>query len=108
MTFYIGFYLCLLGLIILNKYTGKNIFIKIIFIALFIISAIRFDVGKDYSTYYKVIINYNYIYELEFNRLELFNKIIIYIARFFNYPQLYFIITSSIIYWCIYKINRKA
>lgn len=72
-------------------------------------SGIRFDVGFDFISYYKVIIGED---ELNYNRFGIFDRGIIELANWLNFPQLYFLITSFIIYVLIiktiktYSVNR--
>lgn len=106
-------YYSLFGLIILMlalyKYTRNKVFFIAIFILLFFVGAFRFDVGKDYSTYYKVITNYSTRYALEYERFELLNKPIILIARLINFPQFYFIAMYAItMFFYYFSIDRES
>lgn len=66
------------------------------FAILFVFSAIRFQVGYDYPMYYQVALDLPGS-DYQYNRFEIFNKIIMGIGYFLNYPFVYFIVSSFII-----------
>ncbi len=86
-------------LIGLSKLAIKD---TLIFIILFLFSALRFDVGYDYSTYYNVI---NYQDEGNYFRFGSIDKLLIDIARDISFYQFYFIITS---FFTLYLISTTV
>lgn len=86
----------------------KKIMDNLFFIILFLFSALRFDVGADYYSYYKVASgDTNPIFIFLYENFEFSNKRLIDLARFLNEPQLYFIMTSFIINYCIINTLKK-
>ena len=78
-----------------------------VFMFLFFMSAIRFDVGWDYVNYYNIIeMNIDY-YDSQFMRLELFNRYLILLSQYLGFTQLFFIITSFIIIFSFYSTFKK-
>lgn len=75
-----------------NKYL--NIFL---YILLFLISAIRFDVGYDYISYYYLAKTLN-----GSKRIEFMYKIFLELSHFIKYPQMIFIITSFLSIMVLY------
>lgn len=76
----------------------------LIFLILFIFSAIRFDIGFDFNTYYDVISDYTHS---EYDRFGVVDRSLIDISRFLGVEQFYFIITSLIINYFIFKTLLK-
>lgn len=110
MIFYIAIYFILFILLIIGQTRWKIKGIdnkKIVFFLIFLISAIRFDVGWDYEKYYRLIERNVQYYDSQFERFEFLNRIIISIAQFLDFTQLYFIVTSFIIVFSFYKIFNK-
>lgn len=93
-------YFLLFTLIVLIGLTKIKYKYYFIFIILFLFSAIRFDVGYDYISYYNVITDLN---SKNYERFGLIDQIIIDIARFLDFYQFYFITTSFIIIYLILK-----
>lgn len=62
-----------------------------------IISAFRYDVGQDYLSYRNSIINL----DSNFYNSEFINRGLFYVAHLFGLPQIYFIITTCIIFLII-------
>jgi len=80
-----------------------------VFLLIFIFTAIRFNVGYDYATYYSIISDATLENSFATERFEFFNVVLINIARFLNFTQLYFIVTSLIMYGLIIiTIKRKS
>lgn len=75
-----------------------------IFLILFIFSAIRFDVGFDFQTYYEVISDLNHS---EYYRFGVADRALIDISRFFAFEQIYFIATSLFINYLVVKTFSK-
>lgn len=73
---------------------------KISFFLIFIFSALRFDVGWDYKNYAMIIESLPAGFT---NRLEFFNRVLIRISRDLEFTQFYFIVTSFIIVYFVYK-----
>lgn len=97
-------YFFLLGLIIflgLSKLKHKNSFI---FIILFLVSALRFDVGYDYISYYNVI---NYLDKNNYNRFGIIDQLLINISRSIDFYQFYFIATSFFVIYLITVTLKK-
>lgn len=76
----------------------------IAFLLLFLFSALRFDVGFDYQTYYEVVAGYN---DYEYERFGIFDKLIIDAARALDFYQFYFIATSFLICFFIWRTIYK-
>jgi hypothetical protein len=81
---------------------GVN-FYRLTFIIIFLFSALRFDVGYDFMYYQTILDKSIKHYNNMFDRLEYFNKIIINFSQDINFLQLYFIATSFLIVFLIYK-----
>lgn len=109
MTFYILFFLCISGLLLLDREERyKNFNIKfLVFLLIFIVAAIRFDVGWDYVSYFDLIEKNHKFYSAQIERLEPFNQGIIFLSQFVGFTQLYFITTSFIIYFSFYNTFKK-
>lgn len=90
-----------------SEVESNNVFIC--FVIIFIFSGIRFNVGYDYATYYSAIAETTSDGSIGYERFEFFNRVLIDISRFFNFPQLYYIITSLITYGLItLTVKRKS
>lgn len=78
-------------------------------IALIIFTALRYDVGYDYSTYYGLI--YPYFDYIEYERLEIGAKLITFISCKCKEPHLQFVIYSLITYltgfYSFYKYSNN-
>ncbi|WP_131798752.1 EpsG family protein, partial [Aliarcobacter thereius] len=89
MIYYISFFVFInLYLILSNIYKSRIFLYPVLFFA-FVFSALRYDAGYDYFSYLNIIIT-----EEGLQRLEYFNRLIIELSNYLNFPQLYFIITS--------------
>lgn len=73
------------------------------FFIIFILSALRFDVGYDYSMYYELIVGNIKWYTDQINRIEFLPRQLIIFSNFINFPQFFFIITSFLIIFFFYK-----
>lgn len=105
---YIFFYLTVFSLLWLNTKNTKNFFFgKIAFIMLFIMSALRFDVGWDYGSYYNLIQKNIEFYDAQLGRLEPLNQLLIKISQYFEFTQFYFITTSLIICFYFYRTLKN-
>ncbi|WP_188653890.1 EpsG family protein [Yeosuana aromativorans] len=105
MLIYILFYLFVFSLLLFGKYKvikGVN-FYWLTYFFIFLFSAFRYDVGYDFMYYYKILDKSIKYYDNMFNRLEFLNKIIINFSQDINFLQLYFIATSFLIVFLIYK-----
>lgn len=86
----------------------KNLNLKfLVFFMIFILAALRFDVGWDYISYYDFIEKNHKFYEAQISRLEPFNQGLIITSQFLNFTQFFFIVTSFIICQAFYKTFRK-
>jgi len=81
-------------------YRNGNIFAKIGFILIVVISIFRFDVGYDYHSYYKTLIPQLHTISLE--RMEPLNHLIYYITDYIGWPPLLFIIYGLITYSLVF------
>lgn len=111
-------------LIILSKLFSRKYTNNVCFIILFIFSAIRFDVGWDFQTYYllakkfeyfkysifitesEVLLEMNQLLEdnlWEYFRMESLNKILYKVSWFFKSPQLLIALYSFLILFFIKK-----
>lgn len=88
-----------------NKQLKGNQFYNIFIFIIFIFSAIRFDVGWDFMAYHQALTTD--IYTNIGNNGELFTLLLINVAKFFNFPQLYFILNSGICVFCISSVVRR-
>lgn len=105
---YIFFYLAVFFFLWINSQNSKNLFFgKIAFLMLFLMSALRFDVGWDYESYYNLIEKNMKFYEAQLDRLEPLNQLLIKISQYFEFTQFYFIITSLIICFYFYATFRS-
>lgn len=93
MFYYVGFYMLTSTLFIFNNVLKNKVFIWSVVLVAFLFSAFRYDAGYDFFSYLKLI---EYERGPSFQRLEIFNKIIMDFSRNLDYPQLYFIFTSFI------------
>ncbi len=109
MIFYILFFLTILCLL----HFGRQIRIKgfdglvAAFTVIFIMASLRFDVGWDYRSYYRLIEKDIKFYDSQFARLEPLNRTLIEISQFFDFTQFYFIVTSFIICFSFYYIFKR-
>lgn len=93
------FFLSLMSKNDIKKFRS-NMFYWIITLIAFLFSALRFDVGWDYSAYYNTIVN-NLSTNIVNNR-EILTILLVKLSQFLHIPQLYFIINSAI---CILLIS---
>lgn len=101
MLFYFILFLVVL-LIGLSKFKYKNVLIIII---LFIVHAIRFDIGFDFPSYYNIVDGY-ISNKIVFLRLGPITGGIAYISHYYDFTQLFFIITSFIFFLFFYLTVR--
>lgn len=90
------------------RYGGRSISSNVSIITmifLVVISALRFDVGFDYPSYYGLV--YPNIDEFELERLEPASQIIVRITAYLGNPQLLFIIFAIITYTAIFSTIWK-
>ncbi len=73
------------------------------FIVIFILSALRFDVGYDYSMYYELIEGNIRWYTDQINRIEFLPRQLIVFSNFIHFYQFFFILTSFLITFFFYK-----
>lgn len=78
-----------------------------IFTILFLFSALRFDVGYDYSMYYELIEGNIKFFDDQINRIEFLPKQLILLSHFIGFYQFFFIITSFLITYFFYKTIKK-
>lgn len=76
---------------------------NVAFILIFILSALRFDVGYDYSMYYEFIEGNIKWYTDQINRIEFLPRQLILFSSFINFYQFFFIFTSFLITYFFYK-----
>ncbi len=95
MIVYFLFYFIVCSILFLkrNKY-------NLIFICLFLFSALRFKVGTDYDIYYEMATNIGQLYLYS---IEPFNILLFEIGAYLNFPQFFFIVTSFFISYFIVK-----
>lgn len=88
-----------------DKQIGKLIIDIMPFVLLFIVSAIRYKVGRDYISYYNLFYNSKYILRMDFGFVFLYK-----ILNFFRLtPISIFIVTSFVINWFVYlSINKLS
>lgn len=84
--------------------TKNNAGIKIVFWTMLIFSAIRLNVGWDFSIYADLI--EGQLETNQFDRIEWLSKWLMLLARH-TFTQLYFIINTAIGMVCIYQIVKK-
>lgn len=84
---------------ILGYIFNKNIFLKIIFIILGLISGVRYEVGVDYNNYISLFNNEEGYITREFG----FDKFIILIKNIGGDYQMLFMITSMLMTYFVYK-----
>jgi hypothetical protein len=77
------------------------------FFIIFLFSALRFDVGYDYSMYYELIEGNIKYFEDQINRIEYLPRKIIFLSSFLGFSQLFFIISSFIITFFFYKAIKE-
>ena len=78
-----------------------------IFIIIFLFSALRFDVGYDYSNYYWLIESNIKYFDDQINRIEFLPRQLIYLSNFIGFYQFFFIVTSFLITYFFYKTIKK-
>ena len=93
MFFYIVIFLAV-SLLGVSKFKYKNF--SMIFL-LFTVSAVRFDVGFDFLSYYTSIVQFK-LGDMTYIRFGLLHGGLIELSNYINFPQLYFIITSAVMY----------
>ncbi len=102
---YIVFLGLLFAIMSLNETVKSRVILMTIVILLF--TCFRYDIGYDYGAYKRIALGLN---NDEFERVELFDKVLLSIAMFTNLYQLFFILTSLIIYiplsWFCLKHSR--
>lgn len=100
------FYFSLFLLILMSDLFSEKIRIAWVFILIFFVEAVRFDVGYDFLSYYSAIAYYNPVYELsESVRFGPIHFYLIKLSHNLGFYQLYFIITSFI---TVFFINRAT
>ena len=97
MLFYITMFLTIV-ILGLSKFKYKNL--SMIFI-LFLVSALRFDVGFDFLSYYTSIVEFK-PGDMTYIRFGLLHGALIEFSNRINFTQLYFIITSAVMYFFIH------
>lgn len=108
MIFYIIFlsiilYISIIAQIIKSR-TIHKISYFLILIIIILLAALRFDVGFDYGTYYKIITQMD-IKAIE--RFEPLNQFIFYLAVYLNSPFICFLIYAILTYSFIFYALRK-
>lgn len=88
-------YIILFLVVALNLFINTKGSNKIVFFILFIFSAIRYDVGYDYMSYYNTI-----LFHPEYDRFELFESWFVRISNHY-FIQLFYIINSFITVYCV-------
>lgn len=102
-------YMFFLILIFVFLELGKRRFIKgvnfnfLAYLCVFIFSAIRFDVGYDYTLYYGWIEGTYKFIEDQLNRLEFLSRLMIEFSHDVQFFQLFFILSSFLIVLLFYK-----
>lgn len=91
------FYLGILLLLLLLPRGNKRIGIRIFFLIVGGLSAVRYNVGYDYTNYLDIILGRN-AYAIAYDRLEPIGKLLIDASKYVEYPQLFFILSSLIIF----------
>ncbi len=89
------FYLLLFAFLLLlpkNKKSGALLF----FLIVGLVCALRYNVGYDFSNYLDIILGRNQ-YSITYDRLEPTTKWLIGLARWLEFSQIYFIVTSALI-----------
>lgn len=109
MIFYIVVFLVVLALLVFGKkFTINGLNVQgLAYLLIFVLSAFRFDVGWDYITYFNLIEKNIKFYENQLLRLEPFNRVLINFSQDIDFTQFYFITTSFIIVYCIYKTLKR-
>lgn len=109
MAFYILFFMLVLCLLLLDKESQyKNLNLQYLgFFFCFLLAAMRFDVGWDYVAYFDLIEKNHKYYDAQIARLEPFNQGLIFLSQYLNFTQLYFIVTSMIIYSSFYRTFKN-
>ena len=85
----------LIAWLLLTKFKYR---LELSFLFLFVFSAIRFDVGYDFLSYYTAIADYGGDTET-FRRFGFFHGILIKLSSYLEFFQLYFILTSFFFYY---------
>lgn len=73
------------------------------YVLILIFSALRFDVGYDYSMYYSIIEGNIRWFDAQINRIELVPRLLILFSNFIGFYQFFFISTSFLITYFFYK-----
>lgn len=92
----------LIAWLLLTKFKYR---LELSFLFLFVFSAIRFDVGYDFLSYYTAIADYGGDTET-FRRFGFFHGILIKLSSYLEFFQLYFILTSFFFYYFFYLVIR--
>lgn len=88
-------------IMILCFFSKKDCIFRITYILLILFSALRFDVGYDYSSYYNLASGQAPKYSVE--RIEILYRKLIELSIYLKKPQILFIITSFLTLFLIYK-----
>lgn len=111
MIFYILFFVCIVIFPILNRFKlieGIKISgFTFSFILIFLLSALRFDVGYDYSMYYGLIEGNIKYFNDQINRIEYLPRLLILFSNKLGFYQFFFIITSMLISYFFYKSIKQ-
>lgn len=102
MIFYFIFLASVLLLLSKEKIYGVGSF-QIAWGLIFLLAALRFDVGYDYSHYFQLIEQSLKFIEDQLGRIEFLSLQLILFSTNINFTQLFFIVSSLIIYFLFYK-----
>lgn len=107
MLFYISWFSIVVAFLLISDFT-KIVSFKFFFrwlglLVVIIISAFRYDVGRDYLSYRNSIINL----DSNYHNSELINKGLFYFSHWIGWPQFYFIITTLIICYLVNSTIEK-
>lgn len=102
MIFYFIFLATVLLLLSKEKIYGARSF-QIAWGLIFLLAALRFDVGYDYSFYFQLIEQNLKFIEDQLYRIEYLSRQLILFSTSLKFTQFFFIISSLIIYFLFYK-----
>lgn len=109
MAFYTIFFLIILFLLQSDKVLkikGASSFF-LAYVIIFLVCALRFDVGWDYVSYYDLIERNIKFYDAQLSIIEPMNRWLIAISQYLGFTQLYFIVTSFIICFSFYRTFKN-
>jgi len=107
MILYFFIYSLFLILLFNKKFIKRRNAFLLIWVFIFLISALRFDVGYDYTMYFKLLGGKIKFIDDQLDRLEFFSRQLVDISSYLKFRQLFFIVSSFLICYGFYKTIKE-